>query len=63
MAKSDDLVKYISKEVAIYIRTPKEARKSKENDKIREPWLTRWFGMIPMALGLWVKPKKKLRIK
>jgi YqzE-like protein len=60
MGKSDDLVKYIGKEVATYIKTPKEERVSKKNaasDKNNEPWTTRWFGMLPMALGLWVKPR------
>lgn len=61
MGKSDDLVKYIGKELATYIKTPKEERLSKKDvdsdKKINEPWTTRWFGMLPMALGLWIKPK------
>jgi len=59
MGKSDDLVKYISKEVATYIKTPKEERESKKTPKVKnEPWSTRWFGMLPMVLGMWVRPKK-----
>ncbi|MCY9670581.1 YqzE family protein [Paenibacillus alginolyticus] len=63
MAKSDDLVKYITQQVVTYIETPKEVRQqvkamSKEQ---RESWQTRWFGMLPLATRMLidqVKPKK-----
>ncbi|MEC0229204.1 MULTISPECIES: YqzE family protein [Paenibacillus] len=63
MAKSDELVKYITQQVVTYIDTPKAVRQhakalSKEQ---RESWQTRWFGMLPLAARMLMdqfKPKK-----
>lgn len=50
MASSDELIKYITERFVSYMDTPKEARKRKQS---REPWTTRWFGMIPFSVSLW----------
>ncbi|KKO52768.1 YqzE family protein [Paenibacillus sp. DMB20] len=50
MASSDELIKYITERFVSYMDTPKEARKRKQG---REPWSTRWFGMIPFSVSLW----------
>ncbi|MEO2214042.1 YqzE family protein [Paenibacillus amylolyticus] len=57
MAKSDELVKYITQRVVHYIDTPKEERKGRT--KRKEPWAMKWFGMIPFAVSLWVGKKEK----
>jgi ribonuclease PH len=51
MAKSDDLVKYITQQVVTYIDTPKEVRQQAKASikEQREGWQTRWFGMLPLA--------------
>ncbi|MBD8838174.1 MULTISPECIES: YqzE family protein [unclassified Paenibacillus] len=57
MAKSDELVKYITQRVVHYIDTPKDERKGRTKKK--EPWAMKWFGMIPFAVSLWVGKKEK----
>lgn len=58
MAKSDDLIKYTTERVVRYLNTPKDERKkAKSAPKFREPWSTRWFGMIPFAIGMIFKSK------
>ncbi|RTE10360.1 YqzE family protein [Paenibacillus whitsoniae] len=67
MAKSDELVKYITQRVVTYMDTPKEVRQQAKASlkQQREPWQTRWFGMIPFATRMFFgsvklpnKPKK-----
>ncbi|MCM3205261.1 YqzE family protein [Paenibacillus illinoisensis] len=57
MAKSDELVKYITQRVVHFMDTPKEERKGRS--KIKEPWAMKWFGMLPFAVSLWVGEKEK----
>ena len=56
MAKSDELVKYITQRVVHYIDTPKDERKGRT--KKERAGAMKWFGMIPFAVSLWVKRKK-----
>jgi len=44
------LVKYITEQVVTYIETPREER---HHTEFKEPWSTKWFGMIPISLSLW----------
>ncbi|UNK17036.1 YqzE family protein [Paenibacillus sp. N3/727] len=65
MANSNDLIKYITERVVTYIDTPKEVRKGR---RVKEPWIVRWFGMIPFSVSLWKddlvsKKSKKRRAK
>ncbi|GIO39449.1 hypothetical protein J41TS12_43100 [Paenibacillus antibioticophila] len=53
MAKGDELVKYITERVVDYVETPREVRR--ERSRARESWGSRWFGMIPFSISLWVK--------
>ena len=46
MAKSDELVKYITQRVVHFMDTPKEERK--DRSKVKEPWAMKWFGMLPL---------------
>ncbi|WP_438349817.1 YqzE family protein [Paenibacillus sp. FA6] len=43
------LVKYITEQVVTYMETPREERRR----AVKEPWSTKWFGMIPIGLTLW----------
>jgi hypothetical protein len=63
MAKSDELVKYITQQVVTYIDTPRDIRQQAKamNKEKRENWQTRWFGMLPLAARMLldqVRPKK-----
>ncbi|MEK8130505.1 YqzE family protein [Paenibacillus filicis] len=57
MGKSDELVKYVTERVVRYIDTPREVRKQARagRKETRERWEVRWFGMLPLALGMWRK--------
>ena len=48
---SNDIVKYITQEFVKFIDTPKADRKKKQ----KETWSSRWFGMIPMALRMFLR--------
>jgi hypothetical protein len=65
MAKGDELVKYITQRVVTYIDTPKEQRPSREELKQRpkEPWSVRWFGLLPMAIHIWVSQWRRRKNK
>ncbi|WP_211747644.1 YqzE family protein [Paenibacillus sp. Marseille-Q4541] len=58
MAKGNDLVRYITEQVVEYMGKPKEERKSTRG-KRKEPWQTKWFGMLPFGVSMWAKDKKK----
>ncbi|UUZ79901.1 YqzE family protein [Paenibacillus sp. P26] len=55
MAKSDELVKYLTERVVSYMETPREVRRQvrAQRKEGREPWQIRWFGMLPLAIRLW----------
>ncbi|MEW9700346.1 YqzE family protein [Paenibacillus sp. SI8] len=65
MAKSDDLVKYITQQVVTYMETPKDVRKSAKasHKEQRENWQTRWFGMLPLATRMVIEQTKGIKIK
>ncbi len=53
--KSEDYVKYLTTEMMKYIDEPKEIRRERrlQRKAEREPWLVRWFGLMPMSFSLW----------
>lgn len=57
MAKGNDLIRYMTEQMVDYMGKPKEERKSK--GKRKEPWQTKWFGMLPLGVSMWAKDKKK----
>jgi hypothetical protein len=62
MAKRDDLILYITRQIAEYIDTPREVRKQRRQEgrgKSREPWAFRWFGMLPVSLRMWLDGWKR----
>lgn len=52
MAKGEDIVKYVTQKVVEYIDTPSDRRKVRRQNRRREHWTTRWFGMIPMSISM-----------
>ncbi|MED3571657.1 YqzE family protein [Cytobacillus praedii] len=50
--KSNDYVKYITQTVVKYIDQPKDERKKSRLEKknAKEPFLLKWFGIIPYAI-------------
>ncbi|MCZ8517973.1 MULTISPECIES: YqzE family protein [Paenibacillus] len=60
-AKGDELVKYLTVQVVKYIETPKEVRRQKRAGRreAREHWQYRWFGMLPLALSMWLRPLRE----
>lgn len=57
--KSNDYVKYITQTVVKYIDQPKDERKKYRIEKknTKEPFLLKWFGIIPYALYALFKRK------
>jgi len=58
--KRDELIKYVAGQFVAYIDTPTEVRKQRRMDKqaaraVRESWTTRWFGIAPLSLALWIR--------
>ena len=51
---SNDYVKFLTEQIVGYMSGSKEERK--EN---REPFLFRWFGLLPMAVMYSIKKRKK----
>ncbi|AET60185.1 YqzE family protein [Paenibacillus terrae] len=59
MAKSDELVTYITQRIVRYMETPRDVRRRRKQS--REPWVYKWFGMLPLALNMWIKSARKGR--
>ncbi|MEW9672803.1 YqzE family protein [Ammoniphilus sp. 3BR4] len=55
--KSNDMVKYLTQEFVKYIDTPKTERKKRP----KERWSSRWFGMIPMAIRMFIQRMRETR--
>jgi hypothetical protein len=57
-------LKYMTERVVSFLDTPSEEEEAKLDKKIsREPWLTRWFGVIPMGLMMWWAQKANKKKK
>lgn len=61
MAKGEEIVKYVTQKVVTYMDMPKEERERmrQERKHRKEPWSVRWFGMIPLALSMLFRSRKK----
>ncbi len=56
MMDSSEYLKYMTERVVSYLDNPaeEESDEPQPNRKVsREPWLTRWFGVIPMGFMMW----------
>ncbi|XEC93041.1 YqzE family protein [Paenibacillus tarimensis] len=63
MKDGSEYVKFVTQRVVRYIETPKDVRRQvrKEAKAVREPWLTRWFGVAPLGIKIWWNGKKDRR--
>lgn len=64
MAKSDELVKYITQRVVHYVETPPEVRKSRRKEWKQRPKESldyRLFGLASMSMRMWVDKAKRVR--
>ncbi|WP_372663741.1 YqzE family protein [Cohnella sp.] len=51
---SSEYLKYMTERVVSYLDSNGIEEEKKSDKKIsREPWLTRWFGVLPMGLMMW----------
>jgi hypothetical protein len=57
--KTDEWVHYITQRVVTYLDAPQETRIPKEQRSVREDWRSRWFGMLPFAISMWVGKHKE----
>lgn len=59
--KTNDYVKYLTKEFVQYIDQPKDERKKLKQEKKdnRADFLYRWFGIIPYVFMLKMREKKE----
>lgn len=58
MGSGSDLLKDVTGKVAAYLTTPAQERKAAMK-RTGEPWMTQWFGMVPMGVQLWWQERKK----
>lgn len=61
MAKGDELIKYMTEQFVKYMETPKEVRRQVKASQreVREHWQYRWFGMVPLAISMWLQSLRK----
>jgi hypothetical protein len=59
--KTDDYIKYLTEKVVAYMDTPADVRKEKRSlhKSTREPWVVRWFGMVPLSVLIWWNKRKR----
>lgn len=50
-SSGDELVKYITEKVVVYMEDPRASRARRKSEK--QPWAERWFGMLPLGLSIW----------
>lgn len=62
MAKTGaDFILYITQRVMSYIDTPVEERrerKRKQKQRLKQSWQTRWFGLIPFGMKMWIGKRR-----
>ncbi|MNO28222.1 hypothetical protein D3C76_181110 [compost metagenome] len=47
----DDLVKFITEKVVVYMEDPRASRERRKAEK--QPWAEKWFGMLPLGWSIW----------
>lgn len=60
--KSEDWIKYVTKEFVQYVDTPKDERMKKKQEKKESQgtWGEHWFGAVPMAISMLFKRDPKI---
>ncbi|MBD3918575.1 YqzE family protein [Paenibacillus sp. PR3] len=62
--KRDEFFKFVGKQLVTYVGQPAEERQQRrqlrqEAKAMREPWMTRWFGIAPLSIMFWMNGWKK----
>jgi hypothetical protein len=52
-----DWITYLIEKMVWYMETPRTERKA-QKQRNREPWSTRWFGMIPFSIKIFLTKQK-----
>ncbi|MCP1125143.1 YqzE family protein [Bacillus sp. AFS018417] len=62
---TNDYIRYMTQQFVSYMDAPKADRKQKRQQRReeREPFLNRWFGMLPLSAALFYRQVKKKREK
>lgn len=57
---ANDYVKFVTEQIVGYISEPKAERKRKKKTRKanRAPFLSHWFGLIPVAILIGLKKRK-----
>lgn len=50
--KKDDYLKYMTEKAVAYW-SPGAAELRQARKQQREPWATRWFGVLPLGVSMW----------
>ncbi|UOQ42538.1 YqzE family protein [Halobacillus salinarum] len=57
--KSDDYVKYLTEEMLKYMHMTKEEKQQRKAAKPSKKSTSYWFGLVPLALKMWRRNRKK----
>jgi hypothetical protein len=62
---TNDYIRYVTQQFVSYMDAPKADRKQKRQQRReeREPFLNRWFGMLPLSAAVFYRQVKKKRKK
>lgn len=64
MGNRSDYLKYMTERVVRYLDSPRETKLSRQEKRNRrEPWLTRWFGVVPVGVRIWWGNREKTKDK
>lgn len=55
MSDKSEYLKYMTERVVSYMESPDKDKIRQAKKAAREPWATRWFGMLPMGIMMWWK--------
>lgn len=62
---TNDYVRFVTQQFVSYMNNPKEERKQKKQQRRseKEPFLNRWFGVMPLSAALFYQKVKQKRKK
>lgn len=62
---TNDYVRFVTQQFVSYMNDPKEERKQKKQQRRseKEPFLNRWFGVMPLSAALFYQKVKQKRKK
>ncbi|MDF2945720.1 MAG: hypothetical protein K0S51_399 [Bacillales bacterium] len=59
--KTNDYIKYVTQEFVKYMNQPDEVKKKikEEKKQNQEPFLTKWFGVLPISVSIMMSKDAK----